>query len=288
MKLVLIRAALAAALSIFFLDHSCLAKAPKSETHKDIIEKAYNLSLQRDRQQAIRILVSAIKRETRPQNISELKKTLSEIANVFFSDKAQQLYESGVSLQKADLSQALEKLNEASRIEPDNFTILNQLSRLLIAKGDCKGAQDVIQAQLNSVNFDEDLKLSLAQALTCQGKWTEYQRVVDSVVIKKSLQQKFWLELEAEKLLAQKSVTKARETLTAIAKIDEKYPEISYWSWKLSQILKKKDAEEAHKYLMMCKNISASLYRQYMIDPMLCRRVPEVEAELKGMNGSSE
>lgn len=282
------RAALGAALSIFILPNSILAKSPKSETHKDIIEKAYNLSLQKDRQQAIHILLNAIRREARPQNIAELKKVVAEVSSIFFSDKAQQLFETGVSLRKNDLSQALEKVSEASRIEPDNFTIVNEMARLMIAKGDCKGAQEVVQTQLNFVSFDEDLKLSLAQAFVCQGKWADYQKLADSVSIKKSLQQKFWLVLELEKFLALKNYGKAQEVLNSLKKSDEKYPESSYWSWKLSQVQKKRDIEEAHKYVMTCKNISANQYRQYMMDPMLCRRLTEVETELKGMNGSSE
>lgn len=288
MKLMLTRAAFLAALSIFILSNLSLAKSPKSETHKDIIEKAYNLSLQKDRQQAMHILLNAIRKEARPQNIAELKKVVTEVASIFFSDKAQQLFETGVSLRKNDVSQALEKVLEASRLEPDNFTIINEIARLQIAKGDCKSAQEVVQAQLNFVNFDEDLKLSLAQALICQGKWTDYQKIVDSVSNRKSSQQKFWLALEVEKFLVQKNYSKVQENLLNLKKVDEKYPELSYWSWKISQMQKKRNNEEAHKYVMACKNISANQYRQYMIDPMLCRRTTEVETELKGLNGSPE
>lgn len=277
-----------AALSIFILTDLSLAKLPKSETHKDIIEKAYNLSLQKDRQQALHILLNALHKETRTQNVSELKKAVAEISNIFFSDKAQQLFETGVSLRKSDLSQAFEKMSEASRLEPDNFTVVNELVRLLIAKGDCKGAQEAVQVQLNLVSFDEDLKLSLAQTLSCQGKWVEYQKIADSVSVKKSIQQKFWIALDIEKFLVLKNYQKAQDALLGLKKIDEKYPESSYWSWKLSRAQKKRNVEEAHKYVMACKNISANQYRQYMIDPMLCRRLTEVENELKGLNGSSE
>ncbi|WP_291515923.1 hypothetical protein [Bdellovibrio sp. ArHS] len=282
------RAALVAALSFLALPAFAQTKNGKSETYKDIIEKAYNLSLQRDRQQALNILATAIQREARPQAISELKKTTAEVANVFFSDKAQQLFETGVSLRKTDLNQALDKVNEAARIEPDNFSIVNEQARLLIAKGDCKSAQENVQKQLKTVTFDEELKLSLAQALVCQGRWLEYQKIVDSVFIKKSPLQKFWQVLEVEKTLSQKSLTKAQEALAGLKKSDEKYPELFYWTWKYEQMAKKANLDDAQKYVMTCKNISANQYRQYMIDPMLCRRQVEVEGELKGMNGTPE
>ncbi|WP_413943732.1 tetratricopeptide repeat protein [Bdellovibrio sp. HCB-162] len=288
MKLVLLRATLGVALLFSGPSLFAQTKNGKSETYKDIIEKAYNLSLQRDRQQALNILSSAIQKETRPQAVAELKKTVAEVSTIFFSDKAQQLFETGVSLRKTDVNQALDKVSEASRIEPDNLSIVNELARLMIAKGDCKNAQEAVQKQLTLVSFDEDLKLSMAQALACQGKWLEYQKVADTVAMKKSPQQKFWLALEMDKFLSAKNLTKAQEVLGTLKKADEKYPESFYWIWKFDQAQKKSNLDIAQKYVMTCKNISANQYRQYMIDPMLCRRLTEVESELKGMNGTSE
>nr|BFD57932.1 hypothetical protein CKG001_00390 [Bdellovibrio sp. CKG001] len=288
MKLKFLRAAVLAALTLSSPFVFAQAKAPKSETYKDIIEKAYNLSLQRDRQQALNILSSAIQRETRPQAVSELKKTVNEVSNIFFSDKAQQLFETGVSLRKSEINQALDKVAEAARIEPDNFPIVNELSRLMIAKGDCKGGLETVRKQLLVVPFDEELKLTQAQALACQSKWVEYQKVIDSVAVKKSSQQKFWYALEVQKYLELNSPVKAQESLALLKKADDKYPESFYWIWKVSQMQKSPNTEEAQKYVMTCKNISANQYRQYMIDPMLCRRITEVEGDLKGIHGTSE
>lgn len=288
MTLFLIRAAVVAALSFSASLLFAQPKAAKSETFKDIIEKAYNLSLQRDRQQALTILSNAIHRESRSQAVMELKKTVAEIAHVFFSDKAQQLFEAGVALRKIDLNQAQDKISEAMRIEPDNFVITNELARVLIAKGDCRGAQEIAQKNLSLVSYDEESKLSLAQAYVCQGKWPEYQKVADPALIKKSPLQRFWYVLEVERHLAGKSLTKAQEAMVSLKKIDEKHPERSYWAWKIARSQKKENIEEAQKYLMTCKNISVNQYRQYMIDPMLCRHLSEVEQELKGINGTPE
>ncbi|MBO9668575.1 MAG: hypothetical protein J7501_17385 [Bdellovibrio sp.] len=290
MTLKLLKAAFGAA----FLFASPAYSQSKAETYKDIIEKAYNLSLQRDRQQALNILTSAIQRETRPQAQSELKKAALDVAHVFFSDKAQQLYETSVSLRKNDLNQAINKLSEAQRIEPDNLAIVAELSRLMIAKGDCSNAQEMITKSLKLVPFDEELKLSNSQALVCQGQWLEYGKTFDPAEARKSPYQKFWIALEVEHQLKVKNLSKAQEWAASLKKLDAKYPEASYWAWRAAQPLeglKKGNAtnlDDAQKYVMTCKNISASQYRQYMIDPMLCRRVVEVEGEIKGMNGTVE
>jgi hypothetical protein len=191
-------------------------------------------------------------------------------------------------LRKNELPQSFDKLVEASRIEPDNFDIVEELARVMIARGDCKNAQETVQKQLQVVKFDEALKLVLAQSYACQGKWAEYQKVFETVAVKKSPLQKYWLALEMDKGISSKNLSKAQETIVNLKKIDEKYPEASYWLWRFDQAQKRPNQEDAQKYVMTCKNISANQYRQYMIDPMLCRRIADVEAEMKGANGRPE
>lgn len=276
-----------AAVALTTISAAAEVKINRSETYKDIIEKAYNLSLQKDRQQALTLLAAALQRETRPAAVAELKKTVSDISHLFFSDKTQQLYEVAISLRKTDFSQALGKITEASRIEPDNGAIVNEQSRLLIIKGDCSGAQELAGKQEKLTPYDEEIQLTLAQAALCSsGPLTA--EIPDIAEAKKSSFQKFWLALLVEKAVKEKNLVKAQEILGALRKVDPKYPEIAYWSWKIDQAQKKKDSESAQKYVMTCKNISASQYRQYMIDPMLCRRIIEVEAEVKGANGATE
>jgi predicted Zn-dependent protease len=288
MHLVLIRAAVIAALSFSSLQVLAQNKNAKSETYKDIIEKAYNLSLQKDRQQALNILANAIQKESRTPAVAELKKTVQDIGHVFFSDKAQSLYETAVSMRRTDLQQSQTKMNEALRIEPDNFEILNEAARLMIAKNDCASAAELVQKQLRIINFDEELNLTMAQALACQSKWPEYLLLFDAYGPKKSSLAKYWWPLETERYLAAKNTTKALESLVSLKKLDPKYPEVFYWQWRIDQGLQKKNKEDALKYVMTCKNISANQYRQYMMDPALCRRTIEVDGELKGMNGSAE
>jgi hypothetical protein len=263
-------------------------KLSKSETYKDIIEKAYNLSLQRDRQQSLNILISALQKETRPLHVSEIRKAINDISHVFISDKAQQAYESGISLKKTDLNQALNKLNEALRIEPDNIAIIEDIARASIAKGDCTSVTETVLKQNKLILYDEELKLILAQSYVCQSLWIEYAKLFDVTEIRKSSLQKFWLILEVEKNIKLRNLIKAQEILLSIKKMDPKYPSYFYWSWRLAVALKKKNTEDAQKYLMSCKNISANLARQYMMDPSLCRRILEVESDLKGNNGTPE
>ncbi|HEY8270849.1 MAG TPA: hypothetical protein VIG33_08150 [Pseudobdellovibrionaceae bacterium] len=263
------------------------SRSKKADTSKDIIEKAYNLSLQKDRSQAINILVNAIKQENvRSENISELKKTLQKVSYLFYSDRAQQAYELALSLRRTDPPQALQKMNEALRIETDNLTLFNEMQRMLLIKGDCSAVLDNVLKERLQDPFDESLVLLQAQAQVCLGKWEDLKKTHDSFDLKASNQTKFWLSLEIDLALHEKNLTRAKELVTHLQKLDPKYPELHYWQWRVATGSEK--SALGHKYINGCKNISAALYRQYMTDANLCRKVGEVETATKNFNGTNE
>lgn len=284
------RAALFGAALFFFqgsISVSAENKSKKAETSKDIIEKAYNLSLQKDRSQSINILVNAIKQENaRNGNTVELKKALQQVSYLFYSDRAQQAYELALSLRRTDPGQALQKMNEALRIESDNLTLFNEMQRMVLIKGDCSAALESLSKERLQDPFDEHLILLQAQAHACLNQWEEYKKVRDLFDTKKSSLAKFWQPLEIELAFYEKNTTKAKELIAALQKLDEKYPDLHYWQWRIASNGERPPL--AQRYIKECKNMSATLYRQYMTDVNLCRRVAEVEAAAKNSNGTNE
>lgn len=284
------RAALFCAALFFFqgsISVSAENKSKKAETSKDIIEKAYNLSLQKDRSQAINILVNAIKQENaRKGDTTELKKALQQVSYLFYSDRAQQAYELALSLRRTDPGQALQKMNEAVRIESDNLTLFNEMQRMILIKGDCSGGLENISKERLQDPFDENLILLQAQAQGCLNQWEEYKKTRDLFDAKKSTLAKFWQALEIELAFYEKSPARAKDMIAALQKLDEKYPELHYWQWRVASGSDRPPL--AQKYIKECKNMSATLYRQYMTDVNLCRRVAEVEAAAKSTNGTNE
>lgn len=273
-----LRATLAVALFLFGPAVFAQSKIKKTETYQDIIEKAQNLILQKDRQQAVNILANAIRREGAKSAASaELKKTLEETATLFLSDKAQQIYEVGVTLKRTDLNQAQQKMNEGLRLEPDNLLFLLEQARILVGKGDCSAAEESAAKARAQNPYSEEVNLIFAQASLCAGHLVEYQKVIEAQDVKKSSLSKFWLILEAERAFKDKNTQKSLDLVQQAKKIDPAYPELEYWLWKVDHGQKKKNLAASEKYVMDCKNISAHLFRQYMMDPMLCRRVAEVE-----------
>lgn len=291
MRLISVRRAALMSVALFFfqgfLAVSAENKSKKAETSKDIIEKAYNLSLQKDRSQSINILVNAIKQENaRSGNTTELKKALQQVSYLFYSDRAQQAYELALSLRRTDPAQALQKMNEALRMESDNLTLFNEMQRMVLIKGDCSAALESVSKVRLQDPFDEHLILLHAQAQACLNQWEEYKKTRDLFDIKKSMLAKFWQALEIELAFYEKNTTKAKEQIVSLQKLDEKYPDLHYWQWRVASNGER--APFAQRYIKECKNMSATLYRQYMTDVNLCRRVAEVEAAAKSSNGTNE
>lgn len=257
------------------------------ETYKDLIEKAYNLSLQKDRAQAVNILTGAMKRESKKSLAQkELAGALEQVSKVFYSDKAQQLYELGLSLKNTDPGTAVAKLQEASRLEPDNMSIEIALGRQALANGDCDGASGRIAKQRELFQALEELRLLAAQVSLCQGKLDDYVSLRNPQDLKISVLNLFWLSAEAEYLLKSANPSKSQDVVQTMIKINPAFPEASYWKWKSEIELKQKAEKSAQRYLSLCKTINSRLQRDFLAEPLLCRRTTEVETFLKKTNNS--
>lgn len=259
--------------------------APKTETYKDIIEKAQNLSLQKDRGQAVLVLTKALARETKKSLAQkELTQALEEVSTFFYSDKAQQLYELALTLKTTDVPAAISKLQEASRIEPDNLLIQLELGRIQISSGDCSKALGQLKKLQEQFQFLETAQLAVGQAAVCAGNFEDYTTVKINVDMKKSALGLYWTIAELEYLNKTGSYQKLKELV--LQRQEASYPELLYWAWRADVDQKIKADKLGQKYLAACKNLSLRTARQHQYDPTLCKHLSEVETYLKRTNNS--
>ncbi len=276
----------AAVIAAFFISVGSFASdksTEKTETYKDLIDKAYNLSVQQDRPQALSILVAASKRESRRSSPpKELLAAIEEVANIFYSDKTQQLHELALSLKQNDPAGALAKLNEATRIEPDNFTVLLETQELLMAVGDCSGALKLGERMLEMNPYSDAARLHSAQAAVCIGKFDLYLTYSNSGGgdLKGPLSI-YWQMANVERLFKKAEFDAALEKTAIIEKQNSGYPEPSYWRWRIENEQKTKSEKSGQKYLSACRKLTPRQFRDLGTDPNLCRRVAEVENWLK-------
>jgi predicted Zn-dependent protease len=270
--------------ALFFIPQSAKAVG---ETYKDIIEKSYNLVLQKDRSQAISILMAALKHESKKsQAQKELALALEQVSKAFLNDKAQQLYELALSLRTADPSMSMNKLQEALRVEPENASIEVAISRASLASGDCDGAQARMVKQKELVTFDEEMRLILAQAYVCQGKFESYLALKSGTEIKKSKLALFWQNLEIEYLFKTAGIAKAHDQAISLHKANPNFAEPLYWQWASENALKLKSEKAGQRYLALCKSMNNRTQRDFIPEANLCRRTTEVETFLKKNNNS--
>lgn len=266
---------------LFFLPIALLAAPLKKgrESYPEIIQKAQNLILQKNRPQALEILIAGLKNE-KPGSFAfkELKKNLNEMSRVFISEKAQQAYEFSLSLKRTDLPQAILKITDALRAEPENSILLLEAARQNLMKGDCKNALEMAQ-KVQKINlWDDELNLVLAQSKICLNDLAGYFSAKEGFQITNSVS---WLSLEIERSLKEKNFSKAKEALIQMIKIDKNYPERNYWAWKIDIEQKVINIDSAQDYKTECQNMTSARYRRFILDPRLCTRVSEVEAFIK-------
>lgn len=258
--------------------------APKTENYSDLISKAQNLILQKDRLQAMNVLVAGLKKENPKSNAYlELKKNLEDLSQMFITEKAQQVYELAITLKKTDLNASTQKLTEALRIEPDQLKILIELSRNQLIKGECNSAQDTISKNLHLIPYLEELKLLQAQIHLCSNQYSEYNQIRSTIDLKKTTIASLWVIADIEKYEKMGQLKTALESIAIFKSLKLNHPEINFWSWKLS-----KNTSDGYKYINECKKMTTGAYRQYLMEPQLCRRLGEVESELKNVPNQSE
>lgn len=262
--------------------------APKSlETYQDIIDKAFTLSLQRDRAHAIQILTQSIKKESaKGSPPPDLLLALEEVASSFYGEKSQQYFEQSLSFRRNEPARALQKLGDALKLEPDNLQVLAEQGRLQIMIGDCSSAMGVGEKLFSDLQSLEISHLILAQSSVCAGKLERARKAKEGVDLKKSIYQIYWAMADTELSFRSGQMPAAKESLAEALKIDSEFPETQYWLWKLDSEGTKPSEKAAQKYLSLCKSLSPRSARKYLNEPMMCRRTAEVESFLKKSNNA--
>ncbi len=269
--------------AILFSHPGLTAKTNKKTTPKvnsisneeDLIQKAQNLILQKDRPQAIMILVKAINQTTSKNENIELRKNLEDISSLFLNDKTQQIYESTLSNKRKDIATATQKMLEISRVEPDHNLILSELARMMIIKKDCQQAYELMDAQLKKNPFDEIYNLTAAQSLACLGNKLEFDKIRTKIDFKKSNYKSEWLFLDLENYFKDGNKIKIKDTLADFKKLDPQNPSVYYFEARLQGLQKQSAQAQIEKYNQECKNLTSAQFRKYLFNPSLCLPVKE-------------
>lgn len=252
------------------------------ETYKDLIAKAQNLTLQRDRLQTSQILVRAIEQESNhASEREELIRALDELSTIFYTEKSQMLYATAESLFETKPKDAIDKLVESLRNEEGNLSILVSLARGLIMSQECNRAETYIQQAEKLNPYYGQVKLLRLQVLDCQNKMEELST---SLKISDPFLETFaepLRTLRMKDLWRQEDIKQMKNVVGSWELSSPDYPEVYFWKWRLSQKQKVNDRASALKYSQLCQTLTPRKRKKYALDVDLCRGKDQIDAYLK-------
>lgn len=256
---------------------------PKLETYKDLIEKARNLTLQRDRLQASQVLVRGLRKEPKTSfEFKELAKALDELSGLFYTEKGQTLFSLAETNVESKPREAIENYQAALRVEDGNVSILKALARVHLLLSECETAATVV-AQAELLNpVSPEIRLLKLQAADCAGRADLVTELLSMADVPLGTVERHFRGIQIRDWLRRKDTKKARAALTSWETTQPDYPEVHYWKWKLSEG-SAAARTSAQAYLRLCRNLSPRAKKNYSLDVELCKQKEAVEEHLRGL-----
>jgi lipopolysaccharide biosynthesis regulator YciM len=250
-------------------------------TYRDAIKKAQALTLKQDRIEATKLLVTAIQNEPSKKGQDELTKTLTEISTLFYTEKAQKLFEYAKSLFRENGNEALEKFQEALVIEPNNLQIQLWMARFQLRQGKCNDAFATVSKTLETNPFYTSADLIKVQSQICLQK-DEGLLQEDEMIRKISTSYPMYFQLlMAQEEFNKKNYPEAEARIQKAEMLDKNFPEIYFWKTHILEKQEKEFKDSAAKYVRGCKGLAKADYLKYEFEPRTCVEYKNFEAEYK-------
>jgi len=254
---------------------------PSTETYQDLIEKAQNLSLQKDRLQASQILVRALARETKGSSaFKSLAQALDELMTTFYTERAQSAFtaaESNLPLKPRD---AIEGFTEALRLEDGNVTVLKALARTHLTLAECDKADGFVTKAEALDPYAPEILLLRLQVLDCSKAGEALTAKLFPTDLALNGLENFFRGLQIKDLLRRTEDKRAKALVSQWEAADASYPEVYYWKWMVSKT-ETPDRTAARKYVELCQNLTPRKRKSYNLDVDLCKGKETVDTFLK-------
>ena len=241
---------------------------------KEIVEIAQNLILQKDREQAIRILSKALQSEKNKSMQMEIRSILRDIGSLFLYDKAQQEYESSINFKKTDPIKWLAAVEKAQKIEPDNTLIMMESVRGWINRKNLEKAKETWDEFRSKNQYDKNVVLASVFLALASNDNKEFHSAKSKL---KDLQLENFSQIASYVDFLEKVSNGNREKayagLPALKKEDSQNPQILYWENRLAPkgaadgpaSTNLKSDEEP-----LCPAFPETYYRRYQYDLFFC------------------
>jgi hypothetical protein len=258
-----------------------VAPSNSKEGYKEIIKKAQALTLKQDRTEATKLLVGAIQKEPGKKAQDELNKTLTEISTLFYTEKAQKLFEYAKSLFRENGNEPFDKLQEALTIEPHNLQIQLWIARFQLKQGKCGDALTTISKTLEANPFYASADLIKIQSQICLQKDEDLLQEDDELKRIEVNYPMYYQLLMAQEEFNKKNFLEAEARIQKAEMLDKNFPEIYFWKTHILEKQEKEFKDSAAKYIRGCKGLAKADYLKYEFEPRTCVEYKNFEAEYK-------
>lgn len=261
---------------------SASAGANQKESYKDLISKSQNLSLQHDRLQACQILIRAMQKENKNSSAyRELATSLDELSSVFYTDQAQSTFAQGEALVELKPKDAIDKFQEALKLEEGNMAIVKSLTRAQLRIDDCRSADTNIKSAENFDPVSAEYHLLKLQAFQCHRDFEALNEELAKKDVEYDGAEKFMKVFSVDESFQKKDFKKAKQQLANWETQAPDYPEVYYWKWQISNAQGIPDRSSGQKYIQLCKAMTARKRKSFNLDVDLCKYTEDVETKLK-------
>src|SRR5690606_1819198 len=256
----------------------------QKESYKDIIKKAQNLTIQKDRLQGARVIVRVLEDDNlNKKTRDELKKALQDISVLFYTEKTQKVFEYAKSLLRESPQESFEKFKEALLEEPNNVMVLLWAARNALFRGKCDEADSFTSTALQLNPYYTYLQLARLQALACLQQFEEFDKAVVEFDTVESEYPLYYAMVMAQKLFNEKKYSAAYYYIEKAKQTDKEYPEIYYWETQILKKLERPVHDAVSRFVRGCKILGSADFFKYQPEPRLCQQYKSYETEYKNI-----
>lgn len=206
---------------------------------------------------------------------AEFKLSQREIGESFLSERAQHLYQVGLSLTYKGDTSAEQSLLGALEIEPENLKILVALAKNYLGRSNCAKAEEIISKLSKNYFLLEEKYILSGQLLVCRNKLVELNEHLIPTQNFLLPHKTYAMILSLRAAEANKDIGLIKSIALELIQLEPQMPESYYWLWKY-EVRKNTRKDYGDRYLALCQSISVKEKKRFYLEPVLCSAVDEV------------
>ncbi|MEO0335736.1 MAG: hypothetical protein AAF202_05055 [Pseudomonadota bacterium] len=207
-----------------------------------------------------------------------------EFSRTFLTEEGQRLHGLGVdAIAESPQRSKTWFLNSHKREKFSNSLVIKDLARLYLSEQRCSQALNLLEVALNLVPFDPGVISYRWEALECLDRGSEaFEDMTEERFAELSFQKNLFIEIyKIRNDVRGGQLEQARLKLKRLKKDHPRFPEASFWLWKLDPKEGQIDISHAREYVKLCQRLSVRYRTELFRQGFVCSKTEVVDAFLK-------